>query len=151
MRQHIIDVYGWHKCIYCDRSDVDLHVEHIIPRKRGGTNRLENLGLACQLCNNRKHDKPITEYLKADPERLRRILDHTTNSDIIKLDLIYRRTTSASTPICATGATEFSGSCCNVEKEDVGTSNILPEKIVRVLSRRRGFSVAQTISSIQIN
>src|ERR1700682_4235846 len=98
MRQRIINIWGLHKCIYCDRSDVDLHIEHITPRKRGGTNRLENLGLACQPCNNRKHDKPIAEYLKADPERLRRILDYTTNPDIIKLDLAYRRTTSASTP-----------------------------------------------------
>jgi hypothetical protein len=32
-------------------------VEHILPRARGGTTTSENLGLACQGCNNHKYDK----------------------------------------------------------------------------------------------
>lgn len=28
-----------------------FHVEHIIPRKHGGTDDLENLGIACERCN----------------------------------------------------------------------------------------------------
>lgn len=40
-------------CRYCGRSapDVVLHVDHIIPRAKGGTNARENLVTACRECN----------------------------------------------------------------------------------------------------
>ncbi len=40
-------------CRYCGRSapDVDLHVDHVIPVARGGTNDLDNLVTACADCN----------------------------------------------------------------------------------------------------
>jgi hypothetical protein len=43
-------------CEYCrlSQNDVPLltfHVEHIIPRKHGGSDDLSNLALACQHCN----------------------------------------------------------------------------------------------------
>ena len=45
-------------CEYCLsqlKFSVDsLSVEHIVPRSRGGRDDLENLGLACQRCNNHK-------------------------------------------------------------------------------------------------
>lgn len=46
-------------CEYCglrqDQSPLaTLHVEHVIPRKHGGSDRLDNLALACIDCNLRK-------------------------------------------------------------------------------------------------
>ena len=45
-------------CEYClsqsEFSHDDFSVEHIFPKSLGGTNRLENLALSCQACNNRK-------------------------------------------------------------------------------------------------
>jgi hypothetical protein len=46
-------------CEYCglrqEQSPLaSLHVEHIIPRKHGGDDRVENLALACIDCNLRK-------------------------------------------------------------------------------------------------
>lgn len=43
-------------CEYCHRSQADspliaFHVEHIIPRKHDGSDRLDNLALACPDCN----------------------------------------------------------------------------------------------------
>jgi hypothetical protein len=43
-------------CEYCHRVQAEspliaFHVEHIIPRKHGGRDRLENLALACPDCN----------------------------------------------------------------------------------------------------
>ncbi|TVQ21048.1 MAG: HNH endonuclease [Leptolyngbya sp. DLM2.Bin15] len=46
-------------CEYClsqaDFSPDPFSIEHIIPIAKGGTNRLENLALSCQGCNNRKY------------------------------------------------------------------------------------------------
>ena len=45
-----------YRCEYCglheDQSPLAaLHIEHILPRKHGGTDHLENLALACIDCN----------------------------------------------------------------------------------------------------
>lgn len=45
-------------CQYCGRKppDVVLHVDHIIPRSKGGSNSIENLSTACADCNLGKGD-----------------------------------------------------------------------------------------------
>jgi hypothetical protein len=48
-----------HRCEYCQLHQDDsplaaLHIEHIRPRKHGGTDGEENLALACIDCNLRK-------------------------------------------------------------------------------------------------
>ena len=45
-----------HRCEYCRLSQAlpiqpSFHVEHIIPQKHGGTDRPDNLALACHHCN----------------------------------------------------------------------------------------------------
>jgi len=46
------------RCEYCllpqGHSDLNHHVEHIVARQHGGTDRLSNLALACHRCNLRK-------------------------------------------------------------------------------------------------
>jgi 5-methylcytosine-specific restriction endonuclease McrA len=47
------------RCEYCwvHQDDFDFftfHVEHIIPRQHGGSDRAENLCLACRECNSAK-------------------------------------------------------------------------------------------------
>lgn len=47
------------RCEYCQRLQVDsplipLQIEHIVPRKHGGGDELDNLALACADCNLRK-------------------------------------------------------------------------------------------------
>ena len=41
-----------------------FEVDHVIPRKKGGTDHLENLQLLCGHCNRIKGDRP-QEYLIA--------------------------------------------------------------------------------------
>jgi hypothetical protein len=58
MRQFVRDRAS-HCCEYCQLHQDDsplaaLHIEHIRPRKHGGTDDKENLALACIDCNLRK-------------------------------------------------------------------------------------------------
>ena len=53
----------WHRCcVYCGAKDVPLQIEHIIPRARGGTDRVSNLTLACASCNQRKGTQTAAEF-----------------------------------------------------------------------------------------
>jgi len=50
-------------CQYCGRrfSRMDLTIDHVIPRARGGTDSWGNLVLACVKCNVRKGDRLLEE------------------------------------------------------------------------------------------
>ena len=50
-------------CQYCGASapDVELHVDHIHPVSRGGTNNELNLVTACKSCNLAKRDQPLPD------------------------------------------------------------------------------------------
>src|SRR6476661_6177400 len=73
VREYLLEKWG-RKCIYCDKENVPLQMEHITPRASGGTNRISNLGTACQPCNHKKAALDIRVFLKKDPTRLARIL-----------------------------------------------------------------------------
>jgi len=60
-------------CAYCDIQNVPFQVEHIHPRAKGGSNRISNLTLSCEKCNTNKGTKDIKDFLKKDPERLKKI------------------------------------------------------------------------------
>ena len=58
------------RCQYClmheSLQGATFHVEHVIPRSKGGESTLENLALACPGCNLQKADKttapdPLTD------------------------------------------------------------------------------------------
>ncbi|MBA4317814.1 MAG: HNH endonuclease [Flavobacterium sp.] len=54
-----------HKCCYCGRSDLQLTIDHIIPKSKGGDDSWENLVSACMPCNNKKGDmKPDEANMK---------------------------------------------------------------------------------------
>ncbi len=61
VREYLLE--KWHRCcVYCGVTGVPLQVEHIIPRTRGGTNRVSNLTLACEPCNQRKGAMTAEEF-----------------------------------------------------------------------------------------
>jgi 5-methylcytosine-specific restriction endonuclease McrA len=72
VREYLLEKWQ-HTCAYCGKKDVPLQVEHIHPKANGGSNRVSNLTLACQPCNQRKRSRPIDEFLKDQPEILRKI------------------------------------------------------------------------------
>jgi len=50
------------QCRYCG-SDENLHIDHIISRKRGGSHDLDNLQVLCRDCNLRKSSKEEGVFL----------------------------------------------------------------------------------------
>ena len=55
-------------CGYCGRKyhadKARLTLDHIKPRKQGGTNKPNNLVTCCDYCNTRKGNKTLTQYRK---------------------------------------------------------------------------------------
>jgi 5-methylcytosine-specific restriction endonuclease McrA len=72
VREYLLEKFN-RCCIYCDRTNLPLQVEHTLCKARGGTNRVSNLGLACQKCNDAKGTLLLKDFLAHDPERLARI------------------------------------------------------------------------------
>ncbi len=50
------------QCCYCGVTGVPLQVEHLVPRSRGGSDRVSNLGLACEACNVKKGTQTAEEF-----------------------------------------------------------------------------------------
>ena len=51
-----------HHCAYCGINDCPLEIEHIVPKSRGGSNRISNLTLACHNCNQKKGNRTASEF-----------------------------------------------------------------------------------------
>lgn len=61
VRDYLLEKWG-RTCVYCGVTDVPLEIEHLIPKRRGGTNRVSNLALACHPCNQTKGARTATEF-----------------------------------------------------------------------------------------
>jgi 5-methylcytosine-specific restriction endonuclease McrA len=70
--EYLLAKFG-HECVYCDQKDVPLEVDHVIPRCKGGSDRVSNLTLACHSCNQKKGNLSLQEFLAHDPKRLKKI------------------------------------------------------------------------------
>src|SRR5450755_1701270 len=74
LREYLLEKWG-RRCVYCAKEHIPLQIEHILARAKGGTNRVSNLTLACEKCNQAKGTQDITVFLKKKPEVLKRIQD----------------------------------------------------------------------------
>jgi hypothetical protein len=66
------------RCWYCGyaltEGDRACTIDHVLPRSEGGSNRLENLRLACSYCNGRRARFPEGVYEKSEALATRRRL-----------------------------------------------------------------------------
>jgi len=76
VKEYLLEKWG-RECVYCGKKDTPLEVEHILPKARGGSNRISNLTIACTKCNLEKNSQLIDQYLSDRPELLRKILTKT--------------------------------------------------------------------------
>lgn len=61
VREYLLEKWN-RKCVYCGKTGVPLEVEHIIPKSRGGSDRVSNLTLACKICNRKKGTRTAGEF-----------------------------------------------------------------------------------------
>ena len=61
VREYLLEKWQ-HRCAYCGVENVPLQVEHIVPKARGGSNRVSNLAWACDPCNDAKGRRTAEEF-----------------------------------------------------------------------------------------
>ncbi len=61
VKEYLLEKWG-RKCAYCGKTGVPLEVEHLVPKSRGGTDRVSNLTISCRKCNLKKGDKTAEEF-----------------------------------------------------------------------------------------
>lgn len=50
------------RCAYCQRTATRFEIDHVIPRSRGGSDRVGNLVLSCAECNSQKGTRTASEF-----------------------------------------------------------------------------------------
>lgn len=78
-REYLLNKWD-RKCAYCGVENVPLQVEHIKPKAKGGSNRISNLCLACEKCNQKKGTQDIEQFLAKKPDLLKRVLGQAKRS-----------------------------------------------------------------------
>lgn len=141
IREYLLEKWG-RTCVYCEKKDVPLEIEHINPKSKGGSNRISNLTLACTPCNQKKNNMPVEEFLKGKPELLKRIKSKAKASlkdaaavNATRWALFERlKATGLSVEVGSGGLTKFNRSRQKLEKTHwldaacVGRST--PEKLI---------------------
>src|SRR6516162_10122300 len=61
VREYLLEKWG-RKCAYCKATNVPLQIEHIVPKVRGGSNRVSTLTIACQPCTDAKGTRTAAEF-----------------------------------------------------------------------------------------
>ena len=86
------------KCAYCGNVKAERYeLDHIVPRSRGGANRVSNLVVSCQDCNVSKGNQSVEDFLADRPARLAAVrairrapLAGATQMNIIVPELLRR-------------------------------------------------------------
>ena len=61
VREYLLEKWR-RRCAYCKKTDVALEIEHIVPKSRGGSDRVSNLTISCHECNQRKGNRTADEF-----------------------------------------------------------------------------------------
>ena len=61
VRNYLLEKFG-RSCVYCARTETAFEIDHVVPRSRGGSDRVSNLVLACHECNQAKGNQTGAEF-----------------------------------------------------------------------------------------
>lgn len=78
IREYLLEKWG-RECAYCAQTDTPLQIEHIDPKANGGSNRISNLTLACQSCNQEKDRQSLDQFFATS----KRLKNHQARKDRI--------------------------------------------------------------------
>jgi 5-methylcytosine-specific restriction endonuclease McrA len=103
IREYLLEKWG-RKCAYCGRTEVPLEVEHIVPKSRGGSNRVSNLTLSCHKCNREKGSRTAKEFGHPEIQAVaRQPLKDAAAVNTTRWEL-WRRLSESGLPVhCGTG------------------------------------------------
>ena len=80
VREYLLQKYQY-TCVYCQKcafqhgklTGIRLEIDHVVPRSKGGSDRVNNLVLACHKCNQNKGSLSLEVFLKNKPAVLKRV------------------------------------------------------------------------------
>jgi 5-methylcytosine-specific restriction endonuclease McrA len=68
IREYLLEKFN-RTCVYCEKQNVPLEIEHVVLKSRGGSNRISNITLSCRDCNIKKGNKTLEEFLTLKPKK----------------------------------------------------------------------------------
>lgn len=89
VREYLLEKWG-RECAYCGATETPLEIEHVVPRSRGGSNRVSNLTLSCHHCNAEKDSQTLTDFF-ATGKGLKRRLKAIGHTAAIRLERVQRQ------------------------------------------------------------
>lgn len=104
VKEYLLEKWG-RKCAYCGRTGIPLEIEHIVPKSRGGTDRVSNLTLACHECNQKKGNLTAEEF--GYPEVQKQAKEPLRDAAMMNATrwALYNRLKEIGLPVeCGTGA-----------------------------------------------
>ena len=63
IRNYLLEKHN-RKCFYCGKTVSKFEVEHMRPKSRGGSDRIDNLTLSCHDCNQKKDTLTAEEFIQ---------------------------------------------------------------------------------------
>lgn len=61
IRGYLLEKFG-RRCVYCGRGETAFEIDHVVPRSRGGSDRVSNLVISCHDCNRAKGEQTASEF-----------------------------------------------------------------------------------------
>jgi 5-methylcytosine-specific restriction endonuclease McrA len=61
IRGYLLEKFG-RRCVYCGQGETAFEIDHVVPKSRGGSDRVSNLVLSCHDCNRAKGDRTAAEF-----------------------------------------------------------------------------------------
>ncbi|MBB3191034.1 RNA-guided endonuclease IscB [Halomonas cerina] len=80
IREYLLEKWR-RECAYCGARNTPLEIEHIEPRRRGGSNRIGNLTLACHDCNQEKSADTLDAFFATARGLKKRLRQHRQSAD----------------------------------------------------------------------
>jgi len=118
VREYLLEKFN-RRCAYCKIENVPMQIEHIVPRTRGGSNRVSNLTLACEPCNLKKGACTAEEF--GHPEVQRQAKQSLKDSAAVNATRwrLYEALQQSGMPVevGSGGRTKFNRSCLGLPKD----------------------------------